>query len=66
MWAEEDIKKDPAEWWCKYFLKCEWCLFNRDDNYALQMFDSMTTKNAKTYETMVLGFLKVRPCVSLV
>jgi len=32
----------------------------RSDNYASQMFESMITKNAKTYEIMVLGFIKYR------
>lgn len=32
----------------------------RNDNYAMQMFNTMTTKNARTYEVMVLGFLKYR------
>ena len=31
----------------------------RNDNYAMEMFDSIETKNGKTYEVMVLGFLKV-------
>ncbi|XP_068745471.1 small ribosomal subunit protein mS39-like isoform X1 [Montipora capricornis] len=44
----EDGDKNPGT--------SEW----RNDNYAMEMFDSMETKNGKTYEVMVLGFLKYR------
>ena len=33
--------------------------FNSSDNYAEQLFKSMTTKDGRTYEAMMLGLIKV-------
>ena len=33
--------------------------FNSSDNYAERLFKSMTTKDGRTYEAMMLGLIKV-------
>ncbi|KAM7452485.1 pentatricopeptide repeat domain-containing protein 3 [Porites harrisoni] len=53
---QENTGKASSEMLASKTVTPEW----RNDNYAMQMFQSMTTKNATTYETMILGFIKYR------